>query len=397
MRSAVTPNQFGGLGESDLAVLVGTGMEAGLSAVGWCRASAWGATRSRIEQARAEGRAATMAFTYRNPPRSTDPTRLLRNASTLIVGALAYGVEDRSTPPVGTAVVANYAAEDHYGALREALEVIAGQLRSWGHRARVIADDNGLVDREAAWRAGLGWYGKNSLLLNRELGSWWVIGSVVTEARLSGNPELAPRPIADGCGVCDRCIPACPTGAISAPGAVDARRCLSWLLQAPGSFPIEFRAALGGRIYGCDDCQTVCPPNRRVQRRALRSNEEHSHPLGDDADRGGLAGTDPTGASGEFAGWIDAAKLLASEESVLKAVVETWYVPGRDLNVVRRNLLLVLGNTADPADVAVRSLIVRFANGVDPLLAEHAAWALQRLTARAQVARTGPPREDCTP
>ena len=164
-----------------------------------------------------------------------------------------------------TGVVARYASDDHYGPLRHALGVIAERLQRDGWQARVIADDNALVDREAARRAGLGWYGKNTNLLLPGLGSWFVLGSVVTDAPLPPAVEL----VADGCGACRRCLPACPTGALVAPGVLDARRCLAWLVQAPGVFPLEYRAALGDRLYGCDDCQEVCPENAAAVRIVL--------------------------------------------------------------------------------------------------------------------------------
>ena len=121
----------------------------------------------------------------------------------------------------------------------------------------MVADDNALVDREAAVRAGLGWYGKNSNVLLPGAGSWFVLGTVITDAPLPSSSRLS-----DGCGPCRRCLDGCPTGAIVAPGVVDARRCLAWLVQAPGSIPEDFRPAIGDRMYGCDDCQEVCPPNR---------------------------------------------------------------------------------------------------------------------------------------
>src|SRR5438105_6711215 len=139
---------------------------------------------------------------------------------------------------------------------------MARRLEVDGWRARVLADDNALVDREAARRAGLGWYGKNANVLLPGAGSWFVLGSVVTDAPL----PPADHEVPDGCGSCTRCLDGCPTGAIVAPGVVDARRCLAWLVQQPGSFPVELRAALGDRIYGCDDCQEVCPPNHRAER-----------------------------------------------------------------------------------------------------------------------------------
>src|SRR5204862_611113 len=159
-------------------------------------------------------------FTYRNPERSTDASRTVPNAAALVVGARAYPPPHRARDR--RARVAAYAAADHYDALRAALAAIAGALDSAGWRAKVLVDDNALVDREAAYRAGLGWYGKNANILLPGRGSWFVLGSVVTDAAL---PTAIP--VEDGCGSCARCIPACPTGALVAPGVLDARRCLA--------------------------------------------------------------------------------------------------------------------------------------------------------------------------
>ena len=137
----------------------------------------------------------------------------------------------RAAPPGS---VARYARRDHYASLRRALAPIADALQERGFAARVVCDDNGLVDRAAAHRAGLGWFGKNSLLLLPGLGSWVVLGSVVTDAPLRPTAPEAPSPTASGCGSCSRCLTACPTGALVAPGVLDARRCLAWLVQASG-------------------------------------------------------------------------------------------------------------------------------------------------------------------
>src|SRR4051794_6172119 len=201
-----------------------------------------------------------MHFTYGRPERSTDPSRTLPEARALVVGARSYREPGAAPAPGPSARVARYARADHYAALRASLHSVAERLTDDGWRARVLVDDNALVDREAARRAGIGWYGKSSNLLLPGRGSWFVLGSVVTDAPLVANDA----PVEDGCGPCTRCMTGCPTGAIVAPGVVDARRCLAWLLQADGPFPVEFRAALGDRIYGCDDCQEVCPPNRRL-------------------------------------------------------------------------------------------------------------------------------------
>ena len=136
----------------------------------------------------------------------------------------------------------------NYATLRTSLGVVADELRSVGHRAVVLADDNALVDREAAHLAGLGWFGKNANLLLQGSGSWFVLGSVITDAVLP-----ASTPVVDGCGACRRCIDACPTGAIVEPGVIDAARCIAWVLQKPGVIDSSLRGAIGDRIYGCDD------------------------------------------------------------------------------------------------------------------------------------------------
>ena len=162
--------------------------------------------------------------------------------------------------------VARYSWADHYAPLRSALGAVAERLRAEGWQARVLVDDNALVDRAAAARAGIGWYGKNANVLVAGSGSWFVLGSVVTDAPIA--PSLRPLELGDRCGSCHRCIDACPTGALVGPGQVDGRRCLAWLVQAPGVFPRQFRVALGDRMYGCDDCQEVCPINSWATRRS---------------------------------------------------------------------------------------------------------------------------------
>lgn len=254
--------------------LAAIGRRAGLDRVGFCTAEPFTDTARQLHERKAAGLHAGMQFTYRNPDRSTDPAHLLPGAATLIVGAVAFDATPCDQPPDGGpfARVAAYARRDYYAALRAALEAIAVELRSQGHRAVVSADGNGLVDRAAAHRAAVGWWGKNSNLLVPGAGSLVVLGAVVTDARLVSSD---PEPVADGCGPCRRCLDGCPTGAIVAPGTVDARRCLAWLVQADGVFDPAYRSALGDRIYGCDDCSEVCPPNRVQLHRRKPAQPEH--------------------------------------------------------------------------------------------------------------------------
>jgi epoxyqueuosine reductase len=255
--------------------------------------------------------------------------------------------------------VARYAWRDHYGALREGLGAVAQRLRGDGWRTRVLADDNALVDREAARRAGLGWYGKNANLLLPGQGSWFVLGSVLTDAPLA---PTSAEPVADGCGACTRCLDGCPTGAIVQPGVVDARRCLAWLLQCDGPFPPEHRVPLGDRIYGCDDCQEVCPPNRRVARRGLGDPPGD----GDEADDADEA-------------VVDILAMLAATDEELLARHGRWYVPRREGRYLRRNALVVLGNIGDGRSADVVAALARALADDDPLIRGHAVWAARRL------------------
>jgi epoxyqueuosine reductase len=344
--------------------LITTVREAGADRVGVTTAAPFTRARSAIESRIAAGYADEMQFTFRNPQRSTTPTMSVPGARSIIVAARSYFADDgeRSGTATADAVerlgradaalevparVARYARADHYEPLRDALRAAAARLKRDGHRATVFADDNSMVDREVAWRAGLGWYGKNANLLLEGLGSWFVLGCVVTTA------ELVPteREVEDGCGACRRCIDACPTGAIVEPGVVDARRCLAWLVQKPGTFDARFRDALGTRIYGCDDCQEVCPPSRR----------------------GAIVRTGVGGQAG-----VDALELLTVGDAEVLRIAGGWYVADRDPRWVRRNALIVLGNSGVVHDEIV-SVLARYIHGEDALLAEHARWAADKL------------------
>ena len=320
------------------------GQAAGLDAVGVTTAEPFTDTLRHLQERKAAGLHGGMAFTYRNPPRSTDPARSVAGARSIVVGARGYLAEDEPSPlgaPHGR--VARYARDDHYALLRSGLDAVAARLRSAGWAARVLADDNAMVDRAAAARAGVGWFGKNANLLLPGAGSWFVLGGVVTDATL----EPTEDPVDDRCGSCTRCIEACPTGAITSPGVVDARRCLAWLLQADGVFPRAHRVALGDRIYGCDDCQDVCPINRRMPIRVARAASR---------------------------AWVPLLRLLDPDDAVVLAEAGRWYIPRREVRYVRRNALVVLGNIGDGHDPAVVEVVERYLRAADPLLRAHAVW-----------------------
>ncbi|MCH1490460.1 MAG: tRNA epoxyqueuosine(34) reductase QueG [Ilumatobacteraceae bacterium] len=326
----------------------------GITHVGVAPATPMLRAREALAERKASGFADNMSFTWRNPERSTTPTASVAGAQSIIVAALSYLADD-VTPPTGRrAHIARYARADHYSILRTALRSVARNLKMAGERAVAFADDNALVDREAAYRAGIGWFGKNANLLLPGAGSYFVLGSIITTAMYEPS-----QPVDDGCGSCTRCFDGCPTGAIVAPGVIDARRCLAWLLQKSGTFPTEMRAALGDRIYGCDDCQEVCPPTVRLGRRTMS-----------------------TAAPG-LGEWVDPLAMLTMSDDELLDTYGLWYIAERDPRWLRRNAIIVLGNTTDPDDSEALDALQRVIDGKDVVLAEHAQWAVDEIARRA--------------
>jgi epoxyqueuosine reductase len=339
-------------------------VDMGVTHVGVTSAEVLSEARAALFARREAGLHAGMGFTYRDPERSTDPERSVAGAQSIIVAAKPYLTDDDPPPPGAEAGpharVGRYAWVDHYAPLRAALRDVCRRIRRADHRAVAFADDNSIVDRAVAHRAGLGWYGKNANLLLPGAGSWFVLGCIVTSAQYEPTGGLAQ----DGCGSCTRCIDECPTGAIIAPGVVDANRCISWILQRPGSIPVEFRSAIGDRIYGCDDCQDACPISVRLGRR-------------------NTIGLDPTADA-----WVDAVELLDAADDWLDARYGHWYVTGREFRWVRRNALVVIGNVADPTDARARRVLADYRSHIDPILAEHAVWATERLQDRSRASVT---------
>lgn len=328
----------------------------GITHIGVASAEVLADTRRELFERKAAGLNDTMEFTYRNPERSTDPRRAVDGANSVIVAARPYltdvdPVEPSSRPH---ARVGRYAWENHYAPLRAGLRVVARQLKAGGHRAVVFADDNSIVDRAIAHRAGIGWFGKNANLLLPGAGSYFVLGSLITTAEYPANTS----PANDGCGSCAQCLDDCPTGAIVAPGVIDAGKCLSWVMQKPGSIPLEYRIAMHDRIYGCDDCQDGCPISVRLGKR-------------------NTVALDPG-----VQAWVDALELLDATDDWIAERYGHWYIAGREMRWLRRNALVVIGNIAAPTDAESRSMVERYREDADPILAEHANWALDRLEQR---------------
>jgi len=319
-------------------------VDAGAAGVGVCDAAPFTAAADAIEQRVAAGMNAEMRFTFADPPRATDIRMSFPWAQRLVVVAWSYlpAAGSPGPPEPGTGRIARFATENHYSGLRRVLDEIAELVDAAGHQAVPIADDNRLVDRAAAVRAGVGWWGKNTMVLAPGTGPWFLLGSVVTDAELP-----VSEPMARDCGTCVACLPACPTGALVSPGVLDARRCLAHWLQAPGVIPYELRRAVGDRIYGCDDCLDACPPGGRL-----------------------LAG------STAVRGRTDLLELLGRDDATLLDRYGHWYIPRRQARYLRRNALIAIGNTGGPQAAAVAA---GFLSHPDWLLRAHAAWAVGEL------------------
>jgi len=336
------------------AELARVGEELGLDAVGAAPAGHYAETERHIRERRARGLFAGMRFTMARPEVSCHPEALLPGARTVVSAALCYYAHGPE-PGAGEGRLPRYTWWDAYAELRERLDALGRRI---GGAYRVLVDSNDHVDREAAARAGVGFYGKNTMLITRHHGSWVVLGTLVSDVELEPSP-----PLDAGCGSCTLCIEACPTGALDEPGVLDATRCLSYWTQAPASIPEPYRAELGATVYGCDICQDACPWNRGIEKRR---------------------GREAPPASAEpvllLADWLEA------DGAELVRRYERLYVPRKDPRYLRRNALVALGNEGGPEHHA---LLERYARDPDPLLAEHASWALARLDERSRAEAAG--------
>ena len=215
----------------------------------------------------------------------------------------------------------------------------------------MLVDANQHVDREAAARGGVGFYGKNTLLITRRHGSWVVLGTLVTDVELEPTPSLGLD-----CGECRLCIDACPTGALDEPGTLDSTRCLSYWTQASAPPPVEYRAGLGPQVYGCDICQDVCPWNRGVEKR--RAGE----PLPEDATP-----------------HVSLVDWLRSDPDELRRRFVRLYVPRNDGRRLRLNALVAAGNVGGDDE---RNAVTAYLDDSDAATREVAAWALERMEER---------------
>jgi len=323
--------------------------ELGIDAIGAAPVGPYDDTERQIRERRSRGLFADMRFTMARPEVSCHPESLLEGAKTVVAAALCY-YRDAPEPEVDEGALPRYTWRNEYAELRARLDALGRRL---GGTYRVLVDESDHVDRAAAVRAGLAFYGKNTMAITRRHGSWVVLGVVVTDVEVEPSPALGLD-----CGECKLCIDACPTGALDEPGTLDSSKCLSYWTQAPAPIPESYRAELGGMVYGCDICQDVCPWNRGIEKR--RRGEEV-----------------PAGADGR----VSLADWLERDGDDLVADFDRLYVPHNDARWLRRNALVAAGNVGT---AALLPSVRRYADDPDPILRDVASWSLARISARQQ-------------
>jgi epoxyqueuosine reductase len=320
--------------------------ELGIDVVGAAQPEPYDETERLIVERRERGYFADMRFTMSRPDISCHPELLLLGARTVVSAALCY-YAPAPEPGPGAGRLPRYAWRDHYAELREKLDALGRRL---GGSYRVLVDANQHVDRAGAARSGVGFIGKNTMLITKRHGSWVVLGTLVTDVDIERTP-----PLDLDCGSCRLCIDACPTDAIVDAGVLDSRRCLSYWTQAPQAIPVDYREELGDRVYGCDICQDVCPWNRGVERR----RRDDLLP----------AGSTPA---------VSLVEWLEGDAEELVGELDRLYVPRNDARWLRRNALIALGNTGGEEDIAT---VAPYADGEDEMLADAAEWSLARIAA----------------
>jgi epoxyqueuosine reductase len=315
-----------------------------IDVVGAAPAEPYEDTERAIRERRARGLFADMRFTMARPDVSCHPEALLPGARSVISAALCYYAPG-AEPSTGEGRLPRYTWYDAYAELRAKLDLLGQRL---GGAYLVLVDENQHVDREGAVRSGVGFYGKNTMVITKHHGSWVVLGTIVTDVEIESTPALELD-----CGSCTLCIDACPTDALDEPGVLDATRCLSYWTQAPAPIPEPYRDALGDQVYGCDICQDVCPWNRGVEKR----RKETLLP----------AGAEPV---------VSLRDWLEAPADELRGRYARLYVPRNDGRYLKRNALVALGNSGDGRLAALAEPCAR---SDDEMLREHAERALADL------------------
>jgi epoxyqueuosine reductase len=298
-----------------------------------------------------QGAAGEMQWMERAAEKRCDLQRALPGARSVVAVALNYW-QGPQQPPRGAGRIARYAwGDDYHDLMLGKLEELSAFLADLGGTQKCYVDTGPVLERDHAAEAGLGWHGKSTMLIDAKLGTWFFIGEILTTLDLAPDPPQPAR-----CGTCQRCLTACPTGAITEPHRLDARRCISYLtIELKGSIPLELRPLIGDRIYGCDDCLEACPWNRfaAVSREAAFN-----------------APPARTRLLRDFLSLDDAKFRELFRRSPIKRIKRRGFL---------RNVCVALGNVGVEEDLPA---LRRAAADPEPLIAEHAAWAIGQIEDR---------------
>lgn len=300
----------------------------------------------------ADGAHGDMAWLAKNADRRTNPGAVLPGARSVVVLGMNYWQRDPERR-AGSGRFARYAwGDDYHEVIEPRLRELDAFLEGHGGKQRRYVDTGPVLERDFAALSGMGWQSKSTMLIHPKLGTWLFLATILTTLDL---PPDEPMP--GHCGKCTRCITACPTGAITAPGRVDARLCISYLtIENKGAIPAELRPAMGDRVFGCDDCLDACPWNRF----ATASREARF-------------------AAREFTG-MPLRELLALDEEGFRTLFRKSPVKRIKRRGLLRNVCVALGNTGTDEDLPALESASR---DPEPLIAEHAAWALARIRGRS--------------
>jgi len=328
----------------------------GFEAVGFATATLAPRHRAALLAFLASGSHGTMDWLARNPARRADPATLWPAARSVVAVGLSYAPAENplavlARPDRGS--ISAYArGRDYHDVLKGKLKNLAGFIAArFAAGVKVFVDTAPVMEKPLAERAGLGWQGKHTNLVSRRHGSWLFLGEIFTTLALPPDPPHENR-----CGICRRCLDACPTNAFPAPYKLDATRCISYLtIEHEGPIPEEFRPAIGNRIYGCDDCLAVCPWNRFAE-----------------------AGRDARLAARADLAAPPLAELARLDDAAFRARFAATPIKRTGRNRFVRNVLIAIGNSREKALAASAAPLLA---DPDPVVAEAAAWAMRHLSA----------------
>jgi epoxyqueuosine reductase len=302
-----------------------------------------------------EGMHASMDWLARDPEGRCRPDVALTGARSVIALGMNYFLPDAPVPEdgVGRGRIARYArGRDYHHLIRKRLRQLDRALAAEGGTQRCFVDSGPLLERDFAVLAGIAWHGKSTLALHPKLGTWFLLAAVVTTLEIAPTP-----PLRDRCGSCTRCITACPTGAIVEPYKVDARKCISyWTIEHKGPLPEWLRPLLGDRIFGCDDCLDACPWNRFAE--AAREADFQARPASQ---------------------WT-LRDYLSLDEEAFKKLFEGSPIRRAKRQGFLRNVCTALGNVGTAGDLPA---LEKAQTDPDAVIAEHAAWAIEKIRSRS--------------